>query len=549
MTGKISIRQLSLLGLWTAIAVGLRLQQLNAKPLWADEISTLAFSLGHGFGGVPLGQLIMADKLLQPLQVDGATTATDAAQSLLAESNHPPLFFMLMHTWLQLTHADGSTVGLAAARSLSALIGGLLTPLAYGLALLALRSPVAAQMAAALMALSPFGLYLSQEARHYTLALLWIAASLCCLADGLRRMARGKPLPYGLVLLWTAVNGFGLATHYFVAIALLSEVLVLAGFMVYWRGTLKNTVRGAAGRIGLVAVGTAASGLVWIWVLVAAPNQGQLTRWIQSSWGLGDWVNPVTHTAASAITMAYLLPIQGVPAAAAAVSTLLLLAIALWSLWGVPWRDYPPQAAALWGTCAAAVAILWAITYSQQIGLAQVLRYHFVYFPAFVVAVAAGLAHRWRSGRRTSRLLVAIALLVSLAGSLSVAYNLAYQKVHRPDLVATDIAKDSAQGDIIIAASHQSHGQTGRLMAIAWALKRYPAQWPQVRFFLDPQPCAEAGEQNCGTPSTKLLEALPQGEADLWLINYVGQPNLRPYGCRYQDTDRVDGYKYQHYAC
>ncbi len=550
-------KQLLLVAGWTALALGLRLYQLDLKPLWTDEISTLAFSLGHGFKAVPLSQMLTAEALLQPLQIDATKTAGDASSSILAYSNHPPLFFALMHSWLQLTHADGSAVVPAVARSLSALIGALLTPLIYGLVFLTLRSPVTAQFAAALTALSPFGLYLSQEARHYTLALVWITASLYCLTEALRRMEQGRPLPFWLVLVWIGVNGLGLATHYFMAIALLAQVLVLVGAAYLWRRPDGVLPRAAAG-LGLVALGTAVSGIPWIFALVAAPDQGQLTQWIQSSWSGADWIAPVTHTVASAVSMVYLLPIQGVPGWVAILSAVLAIAIAVWSVGGslgglVPWRSRPAvgQFASLWGTCAASIAILWAISYGQQVGLAQVLRYHFVYFPAFVGVMAVGLAQRWRSPQRYSRIGVGVALLISLAGSVSVAQNLAYQKVHRPDLVGADIVEEVAetQRPAVAAASHQSHGQTGRLMAIAWDIKTHrPELLDQFRFFLDPQPCAKTGEQNCGAPGAALLESLPEGE-DLWLINYAGQPGLRRYGCRYHKTERVDGYKYQHYRC
>lgn len=554
MVGKPGVARIFLLGFWTAIAIGLRLHHLGLKPIWTDEISTLAFSLGHGFKSVPLAQLLTAEAMLQPLQVDGTKTALDASRALVTYSNHPPLFFMLMHLWLQATHVDGGSVVLPLARSLSAVVGGLLTPMVYGLVWLALRSASAAHFAAALTALSPFGIYLSQEARHYSLALVWITASLCCLTETLRRLAQGKPLPPWLVALWVVLNGLGLATHYFMAIALLSQILVLAGFAVYLQRQGASGLGRAVKQIFLVALGTAASGLVWVLVLFAAPSQGALTQWIRSAWRWIDWVNPVAHTLASAISMVYLLPVQGVPGMAAVIGGLLVGAIALWSVWGIkPWRSAPPQAIALWGTCIASVAIFWAVSYGAQVGLAQVLRYHFVYFPALIGVVAAGLAHRWQS-RRSTHFWVSAALLISLAGGLSVTHNLAYQKLHRPDAVVAAIAEMAAESQrpIVIAASHQSHGQTGRLMAIAWEMKhRYPDLLTQSRFFLDPQPCAKTGEQNCGTPSPQLRQQLeqrlPQGAADVWLINYVGRSPLQ--GCRYRDTDRVDGYKYQHYAC
>ncbi|MEO0407303.1 MAG: glycosyltransferase family 39 protein [Cyanobacteria bacterium P01_A01_bin.135] len=554
--------------LWTVVAVGLRLHQLDAKPLWTDEISTIAFSLGSGFVDVPLRQVLMAEVLLEPLRVDPTATPRDAALGILAYSNHPPLFFVVMHLWLQATHSAGQYVVPAVARGLSAVVGGLLTPLVYGLVRSACRAQTPAYLAAVLTAFSPFGVYLAQEARHYTLALVWMTASLWCLTVALQRLQQGKPLPRALMLGWIVANGLGLATHYFTALTLLAQVLVLAVMAYRWRQRYSGGLGGVIKQIALVALGTAVSGLVWLLALVAAPDQGSLTQWIQTDGTWLDWLNPLTHTAASAVSMAYLLPVQRVPEAIALVGVMVVLAIAAWSLWG--WRvksfdqpdgqsdgrliapeRYAVAAAVLWGVSAASILIILAATYGNQIGLAQTLRYHFVYYPAFVGAMAVGLAYRWRSPQVYSRALVILALAVSAAGGLSVTQNLAYQKVHRPDrIVAEIVAKSDPQRPLLLATSHQSHGQTGRLMAIAWGLRmQHPELLQQAHFYLDPQPCARTGEQNCGVVGPDVREAIVAVEpGDVWLFNYEGRSRPAPR-CRYQETERVDGYKVQHYHC
>jgi len=98
-------------------------------------------------------------------------------------SNHPPLYCsrsLVDAGWL--TPSDkrryGAYVSVWAARSLPALLGASI-PAVYGLSRLAFRSPLVSQLAAAMMAVSP-GIFLAQEARHYTLA-FWVIASLSCL--------------------------------------------------------------------------------------------------------------------------------------------------------------------------------------------------------------------------------------------------------------------------------------------------------------------------------------------------------------------------------
>lgn len=545
---------------WTAIAIGLRLYQLEAKPLWTDEVSTLAFSLGHGFTGVPLNQVLTADGLLQPLRVTTDTGPGDAAQAILAYSNHPPLFFAVMHLWLQATHHAGDYVSIGVARSLSAIVGGLLTPLIYGLVRLLCGTRRPAYLAAAIAALCPFGIYLAQEARHYTLALVWITASLYGLVAALQRMQQGKPLPIGLVVGWTLANILGIATHYFTALALAAQVLVLVAMGVVWRQRYRHGGLGRlVGQLVLVGLGTAASAIPWLLALLAAPNQDSLTQWIQSAWRWQDWLNPITHSVAGAVSMAYLLPVQGVPGAIAAGGAITAVVVAIWSLGGWSERLGPPPRptaeratvarAVLWGVTLASLLILLLASYLGQVGLAQTLRYHFIYLPAFVGMVAVGLAQRWRSPY--GRVLVVLALVVSAAGAFSVTHNLAYQKVHRPDIVVTEIAAKSDLGrPLLLATSHQSHGQTGRLMAIAWGLRtQHPELLQQSRFYLDPQPCPRSGEQNCGVAGTGVREAIASLQpGDVWLFNYEGRSRPAPR-CRYQDTKRVDGYKALHYRC
>lgn len=186
-----------------AIGFGLRFANLDAKPPSSIEISTLGFSLGHGFLEIPLDRAIALKTLLTPLQFESTTNSSDVIGRLLNESNHPPFYFVLTHLWLKLFSTEGETASLWAARSLSALFGVASIPAMFGLGWLAFRSRIVAHIAAALMAVSPYGIYLAQEARHYTLSILWIIASLCCLVEAMRRIeakARG--------LLGTREEGF-----------------------------------------------------------------------------------------------------------------------------------------------------------------------------------------------------------------------------------------------------------------------------------------------------------------------------------------------------
>ena len=81
------------------------------------------------------------------------------------------------------------SVGLAsvwAARALPVILGAASIPALYTLSWFAFRSRLVGQVSAAMMAVSPYGIFLAQEARHYTLAILWVIASLSCLASAIR---------------------------------------------------------------------------------------------------------------------------------------------------------------------------------------------------------------------------------------------------------------------------------------------------------------------------------------------------------------------------
>ena len=102
-----------LLLLWLLIGIVLRLTNLAAKPPWTDEFCTLVFSLGNSFRSVPLDRAIDQDVLLQPLQPNPHAGITDVVKNLLSESNHPPLYFILAHWWMQRLSTDA--VGLVSA--------------------------------------------------------------------------------------------------------------------------------------------------------------------------------------------------------------------------------------------------------------------------------------------------------------------------------------------------------------------------------------------------------------------------------------------------
>ncbi|MEM6613073.1 MAG: glycosyltransferase family 39 protein, partial [Cyanobacteria bacterium P01_C01_bin.72] len=252
---------LLLLLLWTIMGLSIRFYHLDLKPPSSIEIATIGYSLGHGFNQIAVDQVLDLDTLLAPLRLDTSLGYGAIFQRLVEESTHPPLYFWLTRWWSSIWTSDGALVSLRVARSLSAIFGSLAIPGIFTLAWVAFRSRSAAHLGAIMMAFSPYGVYLAQSARHYTLSILWVIASFICLAQALRLIQQQKAVPWWLSLIWIVINGLGIATHYFFVLALGAEAIALCfAWLLSGGQQLRRYLQG----FGLAAIGTAAAGLAWL---------------------------------------------------------------------------------------------------------------------------------------------------------------------------------------------------------------------------------------------------------------------------------------------
>ncbi|RON71841.1 glycosyltransferase family 39 protein [Pseudomonas fluorescens] len=171
-----------------ALAAFVRFYDLTAAAIWGDEGSSLLlarFSLGDIW----------------------AHAAFDV---------HPPLYFMLLHGWIEL-FGDG----IFAIRSLSALAG--IAAVGLGIWLVdRLATRRAAFIAGLLLALLPTAVRYSQEVRMYALlGVLLLAASLA-LVYWIRRPQRSRYLVFYALLMSAAFY-----THYFAVLAALCHWVYL----------------------------------------------------------------------------------------------------------------------------------------------------------------------------------------------------------------------------------------------------------------------------------------------------------------------------------
>jgi mannosyltransferase len=152
----------------------------------------------------------------------------------------PPLCYVLAWIWSQFLGT-----GEAGPRSLSAAIGTATVPATYAAAR-QLVSPRSAFVAAALVAVSPFLVWYSQEARAYALLVLLGALSLVPLRRAVGPRA-GRP-----VAAWAVAGSLALATHYFALFLVAAEAVWLLR-----RASERRTAATAVAAVGVVAVALA----------------------------------------------------------------------------------------------------------------------------------------------------------------------------------------------------------------------------------------------------------------------------------------------------
>ena len=423
-----------LIGVITLGAV-LRFWHLDLKPLWLDEVITAVFSLGKNYHDLPLEEIFTPSMLEAIFTFQPNVSCPEIAENLATQSTHPPLFFCLMHQWL------GWLTPLTAPlswklRSLPALIGVIVIPGIYYLNRVAF-SPGAGLMGAALMAVSPFAIYLSQEARHYTLPVLLITLALLALLliqDYLHYRQQAPPLI--LWLSWGIINSIGCYVHYFFLLAFLAQLLTLIGMM-YWRRKLLP--RGSWVSVMLVVVGVGVSYLPWLPVLLGDFGSPE-TSWLPQP----ENIAPLYQTLVAWLTMVIALPVENQPLWIQIPFVLLTIAFGSWIGWqffqGVKqlWQQPKTHLA----TFTLISFILWvllqfaAIIYLLGKDITIAPRYHFVYYPAVCALLGASLVSQNKKRKKWQKLLpVGVAFL----SSILVVVNLVFIKPFHPQQVAQDI--------------------------------------------------------------------------------------------------------------
>jgi uncharacterized membrane protein len=472
----------TLLALVVVLGAGLRLWELDHKPVWSDELVTWRLAGGHAVEELTSGRPVPADAALELL--DPVPAPCSRIRELLArESTHPPLFFCLMNPWLNAYPGDARDLDarLRWLRLPAALFGVIVILAVYSLGRVAASAP-AGLLAAALAAVSPYAVYLSQEARHYSLPMVLSAAGFALVIMLVRGWRSGTVVAPRAWLAWCLVSLVGLYTHYLMGPVVLAQGLVLAAS--WWRWAPRSVAGAGA---PLMALALVAGGYL-PWLATQAGHLGRPeTSWMALDVGWPDLLVPLPRFIAGWITMLVALPLESPLRWIQIASGIAILAFAAWLLavlvpaWRQPAGGAPTREGQrlLTGLLLALLAANLTLIYGLGKDLSLAPRYAFPFHPIIVVLVAIGLCSRVATGTgRSTRLLVPAVLLAGLIGSTVTVKDLIFRKPFDPARVAESLASGAGTPRLLVMGYDQRLQQWALVMSYLLALERID---PDVR--------------------------------------------------------------------
>ena len=581
-----------LISLFLILGLGLRLLNLDFKPAWMDEVSTLIFSLGNSSYFIPTEKIVEVEALLRPLMHSPEATPLDSARYLLQENNHPPAYFILAHLWMDLFPTESGVASLTIARLFSVLLGSLSIPLVFWASKVAFQSSLAGLLSAAFMAVSPLGVFLSQEARHYGLALALITASLGCFVSAGRAVWQNRTPTWGVCLGWILINGFAIANHYFSVLTFAAQGLVMVviavqqarqtGLTILWKPHWR--------RIYTVAAGTLCGIFVWLPVLLNfyGSPQSSFLKSDSDFWGL---INPLAHTLGAFIftlvTPAVFFADSAFDLTLMIGSIILVLILAarfvpiLWQ--GLKHLQQQPQesigVALVGGFLLAMLGIFALICYGYGSDITRGLRYKFTYYPAILILIGGIFSAYWpqRSPnqppsvalpfgkhRLSGRRLVQFTWTLSLISTLLVVTDFAFIKFYAPDRFIPFVQQHS-ENPIVFATTEEIAAQPtvigAKFLSIGWEIERhYPPEDATSGWAIAPKFFVLREGYGIEESIASRLEAKVNEidyAFDLWTIRRhidPGDPFLTsiPAACSLDPQTpqgNKGGYSYIHYQC
>jgi len=426
------------------LAIILRFAALGSKPLWLDEAITLLIALGRGPSDVAIGEVRPLAAVHAVFTMPAGATFADVVRRLqdpLVQHTHPPLYYLLAHAWFRL-HAPSPRWLAAWSRGPSASLGVAVVLLIFLLGRRA-ASERPGLISAALAAVSPLMVMISQEARNYTLPLACVTLACLCLVSIVNRLAEDRSPPVSLWIGWIVANVLGCYAHYFVLVSVAAQAITLAVMM--W----KRVQRAALALI----VSTAAIGAAFVpWARTFAAHAiSPEQAWMHDA-NPGAYVYD-TLRAWQAMVQGWPLDTPSPQLAwlvARIAIGLVILAMFVAGFSMVARDRGRPAIAAMALLVLTTVGALWIASALQQKNLAGEYRYHFVYYPALIVSFGAVLAmlRPW---------VTATVLALGVANSVMLVAGLEFPKPTRPREVAAVIRRNTSSPALIVIGEASFH--------------------------------------------------------------------------------------------
>lgn len=227
-----------------------------------------------------------------------------------------------------------------------------------------------------------------------------------------------------------------------------------------------------------------------------------------------------------------------------------------------------------------AIAFFLFFTYILGMDLTLAARFQFVYAPAVILLIAAGLAGFWQSVNQNiskvppqaqstvsksfslmglltkvqtiPQITVSIIWLMAFFGGITVLWNWGYLQNHRSDILAP-IIHNKSQVPVLIATTHKHHGQTGRIMSLAWEQQKFLNSSINIQnwqfFFAHRNPITKDYTQAVDKLQAQLSQ-MPK-PLDLWLVDFRAPIDLASQNCFSEQEYRQSAgeYRYQMYHC
>jgi uncharacterized membrane protein len=464
-------------GLAAAIALGLALRfwNLDLKPLWLDEVITLLFSLGHRYEDIPRETLLPLVDLLENLHWQPQSCGA-IAQTVNIQSTHPPLFFCAMHAWLG--HFQEHSLRWQV-RSLPALFGVGAIIAIYALSRVAF-SHRAGLWAAGLMAVSPFAVYLSQEARHYTLPMLVITLSLIPFVQLCEARSVKSSQNLGAWFAWVSLNSLGFYIHYFCLLAFVAQVATMICIVIrrrQWHHIIPMAI----------ATGIFALSLVpWLPSLLGHSQRSE-TDWLQFGGGsLLDWIGPMARLFAGVMVSVVIFPVEGQPLPIIIVSGVLMLAIAA-VVGHHLWKGIPKLVQAYSGTESLGIflLVLWVeylmLVYGLHKDLTLAFRYNFVFYPALCALLAASL-----TAEKSKTVFAWGLIVIGIISTGFVVTDFAFQKPFAPQQTAEKLLHNASPA-LVVVKDYQGWQDIALGLSTAFAVQQFnpqndlPIRWTFIK--------------------------------------------------------------------